>query len=158
VNQETKTGHAHRALRSLLIACFPAIAAGISIGAIVFCYVAGWPGTPTLPNGVSVDGIVVTIDVEGGTIQYGYSESGEGPRTFKTVAIAEGAADPGYGWGRISSGSAIKIIYDPRDTEVSLPYITFPFWAMGAWSTVVGFVVVVFAVWIRKRWLIKDMG
>ena len=96
MKQETEGTHAHRTLRVLLIACFPAIMAVISIGTIVFWYVVGWPGTPTLPNGVSVDGIVVTIDVEGGTIQYEYSESGEGPRTFKTVAIAEGAADLDY--------------------------------------------------------------
>lgn len=145
----------HRTLGDQFIAWFPA---GVTIGVVlvVVAYFAlPWPDPPTMANGVVVEGLIVTVDLELNTIQYGYPV-GEGPRLFKTVAIGQEGVDPAYRWTAIAAGSRLRVVYDPSDPNVSIPYLDFPVWTMSAWATLVGFVVAVISVWIRKRWLTSE--
>ena len=157
VTGQAEAASGHRTVRDWLIAWFPAIITMSVMLGIIGSYVVTWPGAPTLPNGITVEGIVVTFDAEANTIQSGYPV-GEGPSVYRVVAIGEGTADPGYRWNSLSAGSRIRVIYDSSDPQVSLPYRDFPVWTIGSWITVIGFATAVIAVWVRKRWLSKAEG
>ena len=144
-----------RQLRVRLVAWFPTIAVAGVVAVIVATFVTGWPDPPSWAGGAIADGFVVTVDQKAGTVLYGYTV-GDAPRIFREVPIGEGTANPGYRWDSVQSGSRIKVIYEPRDPLMSEPYLDFPFWAVGSWSMLGGFVAAVVAVWIRKRWLTKE--
>jgi hypothetical protein len=153
--EQAEAAPEHRTLGDRLTAWFPAVVT-MGVMLVVAAYFAvPWPDAPTMGNGVVVEGLIVTVDHEANTIQYGYPVGG-GPRLYKTVVIGEERVNPAYRWRNIASGSRLRVVYDPTDPQVSIPFLDFPVWTMGSWATLIGFVVAVIAVWIRKRWLTKE--
>ena len=149
MTMEVEEGPSHQLLRSKLLAWFPAIATVSVMLGIIGSFMVTWPDNPSIVNGIVVEGIVVTVNEQENTVQYGYPV-GEGPRMFRTVPIGEGTAHPGYRWSSIPAGSRLRVVYDPNDPAMSMPYLDFPVWTSGAWATVVGFVVAVVSLWIRR--------
>ena len=137
---------------------FPAIVTVISMLAVVFSMVGGWPNFTAPPGNVTATGFIVAVETERGTagevteirVQYGFAGP-DGKNSFKIVTVGEGGVLPGYGWENLSNSEPIQVSYHPLQIDENIPYRAFPFWALGAWAGLVGTIAVSTALWIKIR-------